>query len=66
MKTKLKESKAINKNVAVNDDPLSGDMSEFIAEGDWVPVKFEPKDKPDKVPSVRPNKRSHRKNKAKF
>lgn len=52
MKQKLKKSKKIAKIDDV-DDPLAGDLSDFIAEGGWQSVKFELREKKDKVLSVR-------------
>lgn len=35
------------------EDPLAGDMSDIIAEGGWQLVKFELREKKDKVLSIR-------------
>jgi predicted DNA binding CopG/RHH family protein len=53
MKKKLKNSKKINNSVDQNDDPLSGDLSHFISDGNWQNVQFELREKKDKVLSVR-------------
>jgi predicted DNA binding CopG/RHH family protein len=53
MKLKSKKSKKINDLVSEIDDPLAGDLSDFIAEGGWQSVKFELREKKDKVLSVR-------------
>lgn len=53
MKEKSKNSKKMNKVVDDIDDPLAGDLSDFIAEGGWQSVKFELREKKDKVLSVR-------------
>ncbi len=50
MKKKLKNSKKMNKAVY---DPLDGELSDFIVEGGWGAVKFELREKKDKVLSVR-------------
>ncbi|HEY8269552.1 MAG TPA: CopG family antitoxin [Pseudobdellovibrionaceae bacterium] len=51
MKNKLKNSK---KNRVENiDDPLDGDLSDFIAESGWQFAKFELREKKDKVLSLR-------------
>ena len=50
MKEKSKNLKKTNKVV---DDPLAGDLSDFIAEGSWQAVKFELRERKDKVLSVR-------------
>ncbi len=52
MKQKLKNSKKMAKANDI-DDPLAGDLSDFIAEGGWQSVKFELREKKDKVLSVR-------------
>ena len=52
MKEKLKNSKKTTKIDDFN-DPLAGDLSEFIAEGGWQAVRFELREKKDKVLSVR-------------
>jgi predicted DNA binding CopG/RHH family protein len=52
MKEKLKNSKKTTK-IDDLDDPLAGDLSEFIAEGGWQAVRFELREKKDKVLSVR-------------
>lgn len=52
MKEKLKNSKKTTK-IDDLDDPLAGDLSEFIAEGGWQSVRFELREKKDKVLSVR-------------
>ena len=51
MKTKLKNSK--NSKVEEIDDPLAGDLTDFISEGGWQAVQFELKEKKDKVVSLR-------------
>lgn len=54
MKEKSKKSsKKKNKIVDDFDDPLAGDLSNLIEEGDWQAVKFELREKKDKVLSVR-------------
>lgn len=52
MKEKLKNSKKTTK-IDDLDDPLAGDLSDFIAEGGWQAVRFELREKKDKVLSVR-------------
>ncbi len=52
MKEKLKNSKKTSK-IDDLDDPLAGDLSEFITEGGWQSVRFELREKKDKVLSVR-------------
>lgn len=56
MKEKLKNSKKTTK-IDDLDDPLAGDLSEFIAEGGWQAVSFELREKKDKVLSVRLSKK---------
>lgn len=51
MKTKLKKSKRDNAD-DIN-DPLSGDLSDFIHEGGWEFAKYELREKKDKVLSLR-------------
>ncbi len=51
MKSKLKKSSK-NKVEDLN-DPLEGDLSNFIREGDWQIAKFELREKKDKVLSLR-------------
>lgn len=53
MKEKSKNSKKTTKYTDDIDDPLAGDLSDFIAEGGWKAVKFELREKKDKVLSVR-------------
>ena len=53
MKKKLKNSKKTAHKGDDIDDPLAGDLSEFITEGGWQAVKFELREKKDKVLSVR-------------
>lgn len=53
MKKKLKSSKTTTKHVDDIDDPLAGDLSDYISEGGWRAVKFELREKKDKVLSVR-------------
>jgi predicted DNA binding CopG/RHH family protein len=52
MKTKSKSSKKTAKIDDI-DDPLAGDLSDFITEGGWQSVRFELREKKDKVLSVR-------------
>lgn len=51
MKQKLKNLK--KNNVEEIDDPLAGDLTDFISEGGWQAVQFELKEKKDKVVSLR-------------
>ncbi len=53
MKEKLKNSKKPTKLDYVVDDPLAAELSDFIADGGWQNVKFELREKKDKVLSVR-------------
>lgn len=53
MKTKLKNTKKTSNQAHDHEDPLDGDLSGFIAEGGWQVVKFELKEKKDKVLSLR-------------
>ncbi len=53
MKEKLKNSKKVSKVENTIDDPLATELSDFIADGGWQNVKFELKEKKDKVLSVR-------------
>lgn len=51
MKQKLKKLKKANPDK--RDDPLAGDLSDFISEGGWQAFQFELKEKKDKVVSLR-------------
>lgn len=51
MKQKLKKLKKTNMEEI--DDPLAGDLTDFISEGGWQAVQFELKEKKDKVISLR-------------
>ncbi|NDC23406.1 MAG: hypothetical protein EBZ49_04675 [Proteobacteria bacterium] len=51
MKQKLKNSK--KSKIEEIDDPLAGDLTDFIREGGWQAVQFELKEKKDKVVSLR-------------
>lgn len=51
MKQKLKNLK--KNNVEEIDDPLAGDLTDFISDGGWQAVQFELKEKKDKVVSLR-------------
>jgi predicted DNA binding CopG/RHH family protein len=51
MKNKLKSSK--KSKIKDIDDPLAGDLSDFIQEGGWQIAKFELREKKDKVLSLR-------------
>jgi predicted DNA binding CopG/RHH family protein len=51
MKQKLKNSKKSKTDEI--DDPLAGDLTDFISEGGWQAVQFELKEKKDKVVSLR-------------
>jgi len=51
MKQKLKNSK--KSTIEEIDDPLAGDLTDFIREGGWQAVQFELKEKKDKVVSLR-------------
>jgi predicted DNA binding CopG/RHH family protein len=51
MKQKLKNLK--KNNVEEIDDPLAGDLTDFISEGGWQAVQFELKEKKDNVVSLR-------------
>jgi len=51
MKQKLKNSK--KSKIDEIDDPLAGDLTDFISEGGWQAVQFELKEKKDKVVSLR-------------
>jgi predicted DNA binding CopG/RHH family protein len=51
MKSKLKKSKKVK--VLEIDEPLAGDLSDFILEGNWQVAQFELREKKDKVLSLR-------------
>jgi predicted DNA binding CopG/RHH family protein len=51
MKQKLKNSK--KSKIDEIEDPLAGDLTDFISEGGWQAVQFELKEKKDKVVSLR-------------
>lgn len=50
---KSKKTSPIKKNIEIIDDPLRGDLSDFILTGDWHSAKFELREKKDKVLSLR-------------
>ena len=51
MKNKLKNSK--KSKIEKIDDPLAGDLTDFILDGEWQVAKFELREKKDKVLSLR-------------
>lgn len=51
MKNKLKNSK--KSKVLEIDNPLAGDLTDFIIEGNWQVAQFELREKKDKVLSLR-------------
>lgn len=51
MKQKSKKTK--KSKIDDIDDPLAGDLTDFITEGGWQSVQFELKEKKDKVVSLR-------------
>ncbi len=53
MKEKSKNLNKMNKVVDNIEDPLTGDLSDFISEGGWQTFKFELREKKNKVLSVR-------------
>lgn len=46
---KLIKQKLKNSKKSKIDDPLAGDLTDFISEGGWLAVQFELKEKKDKV-----------------
>lgn len=49
---KSKKSSSKNREMT-SDDPLKGDLSDFILKGNWQVAKFELREKKDKVLSLR-------------
>lgn len=53
MRSKLKSSKKMPRVDDSTNDPLAGDLSDFISAGGWQSVSFELTEKKDKVLSIR-------------
>lgn len=53
MSSKLKRYKKTINAISIDDDPLAGDLSDFIKEGGWKIAKFELQEKKDKVLNLR-------------